>query len=203
MFASLKRPKSEARGGTGLPTDPSSNLGPAMDHSHLLTRRHMTRQTRTWVLGSLLVITGCATQPGGAVMSRGAQDDRIALMKAAQDFLRAFDHMEWEPFHASWSSSPTVFFPFTDTPERVDGPAVATRFRQFFDDVRRQRQGPPYLNLRPRDLRADVLGNSGIVTFMLGQRPGNVGRRTLVFVIERGGWKLAHLHASVAEGAEP
>jgi hypothetical protein len=132
-----------------------------------------------------------------------ARGDRASLIVAAQDFLRVFDNMEWEKFHASWSRNPSVFFPFTDTPERVEGVAVATRFRKFFDDVRKQRKDPPYLHLNPRNLRAEVFGSSGIVTFMLGQSPGDIGRRTLVFVIENGEWKLAHLHASVVEAAEP
>lgn len=118
---------------------------------------------------------------------------------AAQNFLRVFDTMDWEAFQAWWSRNPTVFFPFADTPERVEGAAVLTRFRQFFDEVRSRRSGPSFLRLVPRALKAETFGSVGVVTFTLGQRPGDVGRRTLVFLLENGEWKIVHLHASVAE----
>ena len=156
--------------------------------------RHTTRAL------ILILVCGCASQPRPDVeVPSAARGDHASLIAAAQDFLRAFDNMEWERFHASWSRDPSVFFPFTDTPERVEGVAVATRFRQFFDDVTKRRKGPPYLHLEPRGLRAEVFGSSGVVTFMLGRPPSDVGRRTLLFVIENGEWKLAHLHASVVE----
>jgi hypothetical protein len=40
--------------------------------------------------------------------------------------------------------------------------------------------------------------DAGLVTFMLGQPPGRLARRTLLFVREHETWKLAHLHASAA-----
>jgi len=98
-----------------------------------------------------------------------------------------------------------VFFPFADTPDRVIGQvAVETRWRRFFDEVRAHRAGPPYLHLKPRDLRAERYGDVGLVTFMLdglsaaGGRQLPMQRRTLVFVREAETWKLAHLHASSA-----
>jgi hypothetical protein len=51
---------------------------------------------------------------------------------------------------------------------------------------------------------ADLGGDVGLVTFMLDGlstadgRPLPLQRRTLLFVRERGAWKLAHLHASAA-----
>ena len=129
--------------------------------------------------------------------------DHAALVQAAEHFLRVFDNMEWEAFQTTWSTSPTVFFPFRDTPERVEGPAVAARFRAFFDEVRSTRPGPPYLRLHPQEFRAEVMGSTGFVTFMLGRAPGNVSRRTLLFVRESGQWKLAHMHASNVEAARP
>src|SRR5262252_1514479 len=127
------------------------------------------------------------------------------IRAAAERFLRALDDLDWEAFRASWVSEPTVVFPFADTPDRVIGQvAVETRWRRFFDEARARRTGPPYLHLKPRDLRAERYGDVGLVTFMLdglsaaGGRQLPMQRRTLVFVREAETWKLAHLHASSA-----
>lgn len=121
----------------------------------------------------------------------------------AERFLRALDDLDWEPFRASWSSEPTVFFPFGDTPERVAGQAaVEARWRRFFDEARARRPGPPYLNLKPRDIRTERYADVGLVTFTLeltaGGRQLPLQRRTLLFIRERDAWKLAHMHASGA-----
>ena len=150
------------------------------------------------------LFSACASSGGGQVpLTQGAAGEQAALVSAAEHFLRVFDNLEFEPFEAAWSSSRSVFFPFRDTPERVEGAAVGERFRQFFAEVRSTRPGPPYLHLEPRELRAEVIGDGGLVTFMLGRAPGEVSRRTAFFVRERGAWKLRHLHASNMPPAEP
>lgn len=62
--------------------------------------------------------------------------------------------------------------------------------------------GPPYLDLKPRDIRVERYGDVGLVTFTLaltvGGRQLPLQRRTLVFVREHDAWKVAHLHASAA-----
>ena len=124
-------------------------------------------------------------------------DNPVPIRAAAEQFLRVFDALDWEPFRASWAAEPSVFFPFDDTPERVEGrAAVEARFRRFFDETRANTPGPPYLHLAPRDLRVERFGDAGLVTFMLDGPGERIGRRTLLFVRENGVWKLAHLHAS-------
>ncbi len=155
------------------------------------------------LLGSVFIATGCLVRGGSAPSPQNVDRDQAALLLAAEHFLRVFDNLESEAFEAAWSSSRSAFFPFRDTPERVEGADVAVRFRRFFDEVKATRPGPPYLRLQPQALRAEVRGDAGLVTFTLGQRPGDVGRRTLLFVRESGRWKLAHLHASTALAEEP
>ncbi len=132
-------------------------------------------------------------------------EDLAGVRTAAERFLRALDDLDWATFQTSWSSEPTVFFPFGDTPDRVTGKTgVESRWRRFFEETRARRPGPPYLHLKPRDLRLERLGEAGLVTFMLDGLSTADGRqlppqrRTLLFVWERGMWKLAHLHASAA-----
>jgi hypothetical protein len=130
-------------------------------------------------------------------------EDLVAIHAAAERLLRALDNLDWDPFRASWASNPTVFFPFGDTPERVTGQvAVEGRWRRFFEEARARRPGPPYLNLKPLDVRTERYGDVGLVTFTLeltvGGRQLPLQRRTLLFVREHDAWKVAHMHASGA-----
>lgn len=164
----------------------------------------MRRPLPVVLIASVMLASGCAANQGGRVaLAQRTGVDQATLLAAAEHFLRVFDNLEFEPFEAAWSSSRSVFFPFRDTPERVEGAAVGERFRSFFAEVRSTRPGPPYLHLQPRELRVDVVGDAGLVTFMLGRAPGDVSRRTLLFVRERGVWKLRHMHASNMLAADP
>jgi hypothetical protein len=132
-----------------------------------------------------------------------ASEDVVGIREVAERFLRALDDLNWEQFRANWAAEPTVFFPFGDTPERVTGQvAVEARWRRFFEQARALRPGPPYLNLKPRDIRAERYGDVGLITFTLdltvGGRQLPLQRRTLVFIWERDAWRLAHMHASGA-----
>lgn len=165
----------------------------------------MRLPTLVLLIVSVMLATGCAASGarGPTAVASAPAGDQAALVAAAEHFLRVFDNLEFELFEAAWSSSRSVFFPFRDTPERVEGAAVGERFRSFFAEVRSTRPGPPYLRLAPRELRTDVIGDVGLVTFMLGRAPGDVSRRTLLFVRERGAWKLRHMHASNMLAADP
>jgi ketosteroid isomerase-like protein len=124
-------------------------------------------------------------------MSEGTRE----ILAAAENFLRVFDDLDWARFVACWSSDPTAFFPGDDV--RLDGrAAVLARFRTMFDQVPLRSSGPPYLHLKPRNLRVDRHGDAGLVTFTLGDAPGPIPLRSLLFVLEAGAWKLAHIHAT-------
>jgi hypothetical protein len=160
--------------------------------------------SRAAAVALLAVLAAPVLAQTSAPASRSkASDDVVGIRDAAERFLRVLDNLDWEPFRASWASEPTVFFPFGDTPERVTGQAaVEARWRRFFEEARARRPGPPYLNLKPRDLRTERYGDVGLVTFTLeltvGGRPLPLQRRTLLFVREHDAWRLAHMHASGA-----
>lgn len=122
--------------------------------------------------------------------------DSADLKAAVRRFVSAFSHLEWSAFSASFSSKASVFFPFNDTIERVDGTsAVMARFKAFFSEVRESRMGPDFLGLDPQNLLIEMVAGAALVTFHL--RDGSrLGRRSMVWIVEDGQWKLRHLHAS-------
>ncbi len=161
----------------------------------------MNRRISWLAVGSLIAATAVAAWATSArsVTARARSEDVEPIRVAAEHFLRVFDNLEWEPFRATWAADPTVFFPFDAVPRRANGRGeVEATFRRFFDQTRTTRPGPPYLHLNPRELAIQRYGDTGIVTFMLSAPGGRVARRTLVFIRERGDWKLVHLHASTA-----
>jgi hypothetical protein len=160
-----------------------------------------------WYVGVIALVAvsaACAlAQTSATAAQYKASEDLAGLHAAVERFLRALDNLDWESFRGSWASEPTVFFPFGDTPDRVTGQvAVESRWRRFFEEARARGSGPPYLHLKPRDLRAERYGDVGLVTFTLeltvGGRQLPLQRRTLLFVRDHDAWKLAHMHASGA-----
>jgi len=165
--------------------------------NHKIERRQFLTKTGLTMAGGALAMA--------PVLASANSTDTTALEKAAQQFLQSLDNLDWEPFVASWAANPTIFFPFDNTPERVDGKsAINARFRTFFDQVRTKAEGPPYLKLKPNNLKVERFGDAGLITFTLGGLSsvgglsGKMGRRTVLFVLENREWKVAHLHASSA-----
>ena len=116
--------------------------------------------------------------------------------KAAQSFLTAFDNLDWELFRAAFAADATVFMPFSTIPKRLNGKEeVEAAFQAFFEQVRQQGKGPPYLNLQPADMKVQRVGDIGIVTFHLPDQTG-LSRRTVIFQNRDGKWLIIHLHAS-------
>ncbi len=125
--------------------------------------------------------------------------------EAVRAFLGAFERLDADAFGAAFDDDACCFFPATPTAERVEGrAAVLARFAEVFAVARRERPGgPPFLDLRPEGLRADVVGPGvAIVTFTL-RNTERIGRRTLVLVRRGAGWRILHLHASNVAATPP
>ena len=136
----------------------------------------------------------------GFSLTVGASENRMteteAVRAAASDFVEAFNNLDWEQFEASWAEDATVFFPSGDNPQRVEGrDAIMATFLSFFETLPERREGPPYLSIKPQDLKVQMLGDSAIVTFHLGSSLRD-NRRTFVFTRRDSRWLIAHLHAS-------
>jgi ketosteroid isomerase-like protein len=125
-----------------------------------------------------------------------ALDTAASAEYALQGFLRAFADLDWDAFRAGFDHEATAFFPRGDCPARAEGREQVERvFRCEFEEARASGAGPPYLDLRPQDLRIQEIGDTALVSFHLAL-PGALRRRTIIFRKRVDGWKILHLHAS-------
>lgn len=119
--------------------------------------------------------------------------DAAALRATLDAFLGGLRARDWERMQPAFAVDADVFFPFDDPPRRVQGiTAIEAVFRAFFAT----RDGA--VDVQPLDLAIRAMGDAALVTFHL-DRPGAVGRRTLVLRRDADRWRIAHLHASVTK----
>ena len=143
-------------------------------------------------------------QPNAKSETTAANPDMLAVKKASEGFMVAFNNLEWETFRNSFADDATVFFPFWQVPPLANGRTeVEAVFKSFFDAQKKRKPNPPYQNLVPKDEHIQMLGDVAIVSFHLGTELPT-GRRTMVYRKQNGKWLIAHMHASnVAKPEEP
>ena len=145
------------------------------------------RSTLVLILVSAISIVSYAEPPDSA---------EAEIRKTLADFIQAFDNLDWDRFRASFADDATVFYP-REFPNRANGRREYERtFQKVFDRIRAGRNQGPYMDIQPRDLRLQIVGNIAIVTFHLDDRPAFLNRRTIVLQKRPSGWKIIHLHAS-------
>jgi ketosteroid isomerase-like protein len=114
---------------------------------------------------------------------------------ALQDFIVAFDNLDWDKFRFSFTDDATVY-PLA-FPERASGRVEFEKtFKTVFAQIRDGKTAAPYMHIQPRNLEIQTFGDTAIATFHLEDRPGFLNRRTLILHKEALGWKIVHLHAS-------
>jgi len=119
-----------------------------------------------------------------------------SLQSALARFVTAFDNLDWDAFRLSFDDDATVFYPRT-FPERAQGRSEYEHiFKIVFEQIRGNKLSAPYMDIQPRGLIIQSIGDTAIVTFHLDDRPGFVNRRTMIWHRTPTGWKIAHLHAS-------
>jgi len=116
-------------------------------------------------------------------------DDHDTVEQALATFVDAFNHLDRARMVACFLDDAPVFFPW-------GGHREIGFWANQFDAWRVERNGPPYLDIQPQDLRIQHLGEAAVVTFHLEHDPDTLGRRTIVLCQTPAGWKIAHLHAS-------
>ena len=147
-----------------------------------------------------------------ALSSQDRRDETVqedAVRQAVLDFIRAIDRLDPDGVSASFTNDATAFYPFSFTPERLDGrDAIVDAQRRGFDWARTQLaaagQDEPYsLGLTPSDFVVRLLGPDAAVVTWHSNRPTHVGRRTSVLQRIDGTWKTVSHHASNVESDNP
>lgn len=141
-----------------------------------------------------------ASHPSPAATARVGDADTTGVARMLGDFVVAFNDLDMPRFATFWARETSAIMPFPHLPRRIDGrDAVLAAFGTYFDAVKRERTGPPYLRIVPEQLDVRPLApGSALATFHLRAAGGaQLGRRTLVLVREDGAWRIAHLHASM------
>ena len=123
-------------------------------------------------------------------------NDSIAVMKAAEHFVTAFNQFKWEAFRSSFTKDATMFHPVWEQGKRRVGKQEIEAtwievFPEFIDS-----SNTATLNISPKNILIQLYGHTAIVTFYLGDGITRLSRRTLVMVKQNNEWKIAHLHAS-------
>jgi ketosteroid isomerase-like protein len=146
----------------------------------------------------ILVLTSTAL----AQQHDNSSEEEI-IQKTVGEFINAFNNLDWEHFRQYFADDATVFnpaIPEVTELHRLDGrEKIETVFKSVFDEARKGK-GPPYLHIRPENLKIQMLTNAAVVTFHFKRSGSSFGRRTFVWEKRNGKWLIVHLHASnVAE----
>ena len=121
-------------------------------------------------------------------MTRRA-DVRETVELALATFIDAFNQLDRARMDACFIDDPPVFLPW-------GGHRLVGFWDDRFDDWRAESNGPPYLDIQPKDLSIQHFGDAAVATFHLEHDSDTLARRTIVLCRTPAGWKIAHLHAS-------
>jgi hypothetical protein len=112
-------------------------------------------------------------------------------------FVYDLNNLNLDSFIDNFATNATVFYPRNTFPiERVNGKEeIKKEFKIFFDNVRKSKEGPPFLNIIPTERIINVYDGVAIVSlhFKLGEE---FHRRTIVLENNNNKWLIIHLHAS-------
>ena len=120
-------------------------------------------------------------------------DDTVERALAA--FLDAFMCLDYDRLRTYFAEDATVFHPW-------GGSGQPQFWNATLDEWRSSRPGPPELDIQPRDVHIQSLGDVAVVTFHFRRDAAALGRRTFVWHKTLAGWKIVHLHASNLPAAE-
>jgi ketosteroid isomerase-like protein len=148
---------------------------------------------------AILLLSIAAGARVSAQNTEPATQSSAEIEQSLSSFVVAFDNLDWPAFRDCFSSEATVFHPAAPNAKRIDSPDQFEKaWLGVFARIKAAsgRTTAPYMDLRPKDLRIQMLSDEiALVTFHLIDG-ATISRRTLVFKRFPGGWKIVHLHAS-------
>ena len=123
--------------------------------------------------------------------------DSTEVVTTIDDFVSVFSNLEWDKFTTFFAEDATAFFlPSAKFPYRANNKTEIEKvFKAFFDTIKAQKANPPYLTIKPIDLKIQIFSSTAVVTFMLDDL-NLLGRRTFILEKQNGKWLIVHLHAS-------
>jgi ketosteroid isomerase-like protein len=112
-------------------------------------------------------------------------------------FLEAVMSQKHDRIMAFFNEDAQMFSPLGTYAARLDGRgAIGKQFESIMEAIKGQPGGT--LKIEPQDLDARELGpNAALLTFHL-RLPGPLHRRSFVMTKTASGWRIAHIHASIA-----
>jgi ketosteroid isomerase-like protein len=146
-------------------------------------------------MATSLLIAAVAAQAASAgcpvAALRGA-----TLEQTQAAWLERFNALDLPCFLRFFAADATLFSPsqVDDRTRRVEPAELPAYWSKMFT---RLGEGGRSLAIQPRDVVITRLGpTAAVVSFHLTADASHPGRRTLVWRLERAGWRIAHLHGS-------
>jgi len=117
------------------------------------------------------------------------------IRETVSNFMRTVETFDLARCARFFEEDAQMFSPVGAFPKRLDGrAAILKQFEAIFSLIR---QSPEPFKIEPYDLDIREFGSMALVTFHLRQ-PGPVHRRTFVMRETADGWRIVHIHASIA-----
>jgi ketosteroid isomerase-like protein len=112
-------------------------------------------------------------------------------------FLEAVMSQQHDRIMAFFNEDAQMFSPMGTYAARLDGRgAIAKQFESILELIKGQPGGN--LKIEPHDVDARELApNAALITFHL-RLPGPLHRRSFLMTKTASGWRIAHIHASIA-----
>jgi ketosteroid isomerase-like protein len=145
----------------------------------------------------------CGLAAGNAANSHKVGDNG-EVRQFLTSFIQAFDDLDASKFLSCFDDDASVFYPEFFT-RRVEGVTnLQQSWQKVFENIKTKsgKSQAPYMDLKPADIRVQLLNDIAVVTFHLEHGGTAVGRRTLVLRKRGGQWRIVHLHASNVDFGE-
>jgi ketosteroid isomerase-like protein len=118
-------------------------------------------------------------------------------VETLNQFLAAVMSQNLEHIMGFFNEDAQMFSPLGTFPARLDGrAAIGNQFASIMEAIKRQPGGT--LKIEPQDIDARQLApTAALITFHL-RLPGPLHRRSFLMMKGASGWRIAHIHASIA-----